>query len=236
MIRSFFFNIFLVIHTVIFCLWDFIITSFDIGDNTFHFFVTRPWAKVILWVSGVKGRVTGLDNLQTGKPYIFMSNHQSYFDIFVLLANIPVGFKFIMKQELMKIFLLGPAMRRSGHIGIERKDPKKAIQSMNRAAEKIKNGTSVLIFPEGTRSPDGRLQAFKKGGFHLAVKSGCDIVPVYIHGTNRIVPKGSLRINNKGMYKLYIGSPIQVKGCKKKDIPKLMKQVRDAMLNCRLCD
>ena len=236
MIRSFFFNIFLVIHTIIFCLWGFMLSLFDDGGKKLHFFGAMPWARVILWISGVKGSVSGLDNLQTGKPYIFMSNHQSYFDIFVLLANIPVAFKFIMKQELMKIFLLGPIMRRAGYIGLERKDPRKAVKSMNRAAEKIRNGASVLIFPEGTRSPDGRLQTFKKGGFHLAVKSGCDIVPVYIQGTHRIVPKGSFRINNKGMYKLYIGSPIQVKGCKKKDIPKLMDRVRDAMLNFRLRD
>jgi 1-acyl-sn-glycerol-3-phosphate acyltransferase len=159
-----------------------------------------------------------------------MTNHQSYFDIFALLANLPVDFKFVLKQELMKIPLLGFSMRRAGYIGIEREDPRKAIQSINKAVEKIKNGASVLIFPEGTRSIDGRIQAFKKGGFNLALRSDCDIVPVTISGSHHIVQKGSLKIN-KGSFRMHIGKPISVKGYDKRNVTQLMEKVRDAMLS-----
>jgi len=139
-----------------------------------------------------------------------------------------VDFKFILKQELMKIPLLGPAMIRAGYIGIERKDPRKAVKSIALAAQRIRDGASVLIFPEGTRSPDGRLQSFKRGGFNLAFKSGCDIVPVVINGSHRIATKGSLRIN-KGAYSLHIGEPISLTDYGKKDIQRLMDKVHDAI-------
>ena len=157
-----------------------------------------------------------------------MVNHQSAFDIFTLLAFLPVDFKFILKQELMKIPLFGWAMNKAGYIAIDRGDPRKAIQSMNQAAEKIKKGASVLIFPEGTRSEDGHLQSFKKGGFHLAIKSGCDIVPLAICNSYLIVPKGSLKIN-RGGFKISIGKPISPAGYSKKDIFQLMDKVRDAI-------
>jgi 1-acyl-sn-glycerol-3-phosphate acyltransferase len=185
---------------------------------------------MILWVCGVKVRVKGLENVQSEVPHIYMTNHQSYFDIFALLASIPADFKFILKQELMKLPLLGFGMRRAGYIGIDRDDPRKAIKSVNEAAERIRKGASVLIFPEGTRSVDGRLQPFKPGGFHLALKSGCDIVPVAISESHRIVPKGSLKIE-KGTFGLSIGQPIPVKDYSKKDMEQLMLRVREAMIS-----
>jgi 1-acyl-sn-glycerol-3-phosphate acyltransferase len=181
-------------------------------------------------VSGIRVNVRGLENIDPLLPRIYMTNHQSYFDIFVLLAHLPVDFKFIMKQELMKIPLFGYATRRAGYIGITREDPRKAIASMNKAAEKIASGSSVLIFPEGTRSSDGILLPFKKGGFTLAVKSGCDIVPVAVIGSHRIVRKGSFKIN-KGSIELVFGKPIPVSGYSKRDIDALMEKVRDTILD-----
>ena len=159
-----------------------------------------------------------------------MTNHQSFFDIFALLAYIPVDFKFIMKQELMKIPLFGPATRRVGYIGIEREDPRKAVRSMREAAQRIRGGVSVVMFPEGTRSVDGRLLPFKRGGFNLALRSGCDIVPVAISDSYRIAPKGSLKIN-RGSFDIYIGEPISVKDYNRKNIEQLMDRVKEAMLS-----
>jgi 1-acyl-sn-glycerol-3-phosphate acyltransferase len=159
-----------------------------------------------------------------------MSNHQSFFDVFVLLSGIPTEFKFVLKKELMKIFPLGIAMRKVGQISIDRHSSKNAADSLNRAAAKMKAGISVLIFPEGTRSPDGRLGAFKKGGFHLALKSGCEIVPVAVKDTCRIAPKGSHRIN-KFRAALIMGSPIPVKGLHQRDIPELAVSIRSAILD-----
>jgi 1-acyl-sn-glycerol-3-phosphate acyltransferase len=195
-----------------------------------HRWCAVPWAKIILWVCGVKVEVRGIIDIKKNVPFIFMSNHQSYFDIFTLLACLPADFKFLMKQELMKVPLLGATMRRAGYLSVDRVDTKNAIKSMDTAAEKIRNGASVLIFPEGTRSEDGHVQAFKKGGFHMALKAGCDIVPIAIVNTRAIVPKGSLRIN-KGTIKMKIGGPIPVKDYSKRDINDLIERTREAIIS-----
>ena len=229
MIRYLFLNGFIAVWTIIMSAYGIVISMFDTTGRLVHFRCAVPWARMILRVCGIRVRVRGLENVDTDVPRIYMTNHQSFLDIFALLAFLPVDFKFILKQELMKLPVFGPAVRRAGYIGIERDDPRKAVKSMNLAAERIKNGASVLIFPEGTRSPDGTLGSFKKGGFSLAVKSGCDIVPVAIDGSCRIAPKGSLRIK-KGSFSLSVGRPISLEGSTKKDIPGLMERVRKAML------
>ncbi len=193
-----------------------------------HAYCAVPWSKSILWVCGIKVRVLGLENLEADVPRIYMVNHQSYFDIFTLLAHLPVQFKFVLKEELMRVPFLGPAMRKAKYVGIERDDPRKAVKSMNEAADRFREGASILIFPEGTRSPDGQLQPFKPGGFHLALKIKGDIVPVSIVGTHRIVPKGSLRIE-KGEATMVIGKPILIEGYSKKTMDQLMERVYQAM-------
>lgn len=229
MVRFLCLNAFIAINSIIFCVWDLIISLFNKDGNLVHRYSAVPWAKIILLVCGVKVRIKGLENIDKHLPRIYMSNHQSYFDIFALLAGLPVDFKFLLKEELMKIPLLGIAMRKAGYISVDRVDFRKAINSMNIAADKIKNGSSVLIFPEGTRSEDGKLQIFKKGGFHLAIKSGCDVIPVAINNSRDIVPKGSLRIN-RGTIVLNIGRPIPVKNYSKKDINRLIERVWEAFI------
>jgi 1-acyl-sn-glycerol-3-phosphate acyltransferase len=193
-----------------------------------HFYCAAPWAKTILWICGVKVNVKGLENVESEVPRVYMTNHESYFDIFALFAYLPVNIKFILKQELMRIPLLGFAMKSAGHVALDRTDHRKAVKSMNEAAEKMARGASVLIFPEGTRSEDGTLHPFKGGGFHLALKAGRDIVPVAIINSRRIVPKGSLRIN-KGAFGLHIGKPISIKDYSKRDVDRLMTRVREAI-------
>lgn len=229
MIRFLWLNAFIAVFSMIVCLSVLVLSLFDRNGRKIHFYLAAPWARMILWVCGIKVRISGQKNIDTGVPCIYMTNHQSYFDIFALLACLPVDFKFIVKQELMRIPLFGPSMRKAGYIGIERKDPRKAVESIKKAAEKIKQGASVVIFPEGTRSIDGRLREFKRGGFSLSLKSGCDIVPVAISNSYLIAPKGSLRIN-RGSIDMAIGEPISVKGYRKKNIAELMDRVKDAML------
>lgn len=217
-------NAYIAIDTILFCLWAAVLGIFDRTGDTIHAWVARPWGRSILWGCGVKVRVEGAGAVDASKPRIYMSNHQSFFDIFALLAHLPVNFKFILKQELMRIPLFGFAMRRAGYIGIVRDDPRKAVESMNKAAQRIRDGASVLIFPEGTRSSDGALQGFKRGGFNLAFKAGCDIVPIGISGSHAIVPKGSLRIDS-GTIDLRIGAPISLSDYGKRDIQKLQMDV-----------
>ena len=118
-----------------------------------------------------------------------MVNHQSNFDIPVLLGRLPVQFRWLAKAELFRIPILGQGMRGSGYISIDRSNLRSAMRSLGKAADTIRNGTSVLIFPEGTRSPDGNLASFKKGGFVLTVDSGVPVIPMVICGTWSIMPK-----------------------------------------------
>ena len=230
MLRFFCLNAFIGILSVIFCLWGLLLSVFDRKGRLVHFYSAVPWAKTILWVCGVRVKVGGQENVESHVPRVYLTNHQSYFDIFALLAYLPVNFKFILKQELMKIPLLGFAMKRVRYIAIDREDTRKAARSMTEAAERIRNGSSMVVFPEGTRSTDGKLQPFKRGGFHLALKAGCDLVPVAIINSRSIVPKGSLRIN-KGTFGMNIGKPISVKDYSRKEMDKLMNRVREAIIS-----
>ena len=230
MLNFLFLNAFIGIFTAICCIWGMLVSLFDRDGRLVHIYVGKPWAKVILWVSGIGVEVRGQENVDSSVPRIYMCNHQSYFDIFALLAHLPVNFNFIVKQELMKIPLLGLAMRRAGYIGVTREDPRKAIQSIRDAAERIKTGASVLIFPEGTRSVDGKLLAFKAGGFNLALRAGCDIVPIFIKDSYRIVPKGSFKIN-KGSFDITFGKPVSTAGFSKRNREDLMDKVREAMID-----
>lgn len=169
------------------------LSLFDSSGNLPHR-VARLWAKVQLRSSGTKVTVRGLENADPGGNYILVSNHQSSFDIFVLLGCLPLQFRWLAKAELFRIPFLGWSMSRIGYIPIERDSPKKAYRSLLKAAERLRGGTSVMIFPEGTRSPDGRLQPFKKGVFLLALKSQASILPIAVRGTGRVMAKGAWRI------------------------------------------
>ena len=229
MMRSVLLNAFIAVHTILLCIWGLFLSLFDKSGKLVHTHCAVPWAKTILYVCGIKVTVKGLHQVDNLAPRIYLSNHQSAFDIFALLAFLPVHFKFVLKEELMKIPLLGPTMRGAGYIGIARDDARRALKSMQQAADKIRNGASVVIFPEGTRSLDGRIQAFMPGAFHLAIRCGCDIVPVTIDGSSKIMSKGSLRIN-KVACTMQIGKPIAVKGYSKKEMGRLMDEVRETMI------
>ena len=229
MFRFVFLNLFLALHTLVFGTYGVLLALFGSSARFVHFYCAVPWAKTILKVCGVKVKIKGLERIQGNVPRIYMANHCSYFDIFALLSALPVDFKFIVKQELMAIPIFGHAMKRAGYIGIEREEPRKALKSMHEAAERIRNGASVLIFPEGTRSDDGRLQPFKPGGFHLALRSGCDIVPITITGSHQIAPKGSWDIR-KGAIRLIVGEAIPLKGQSRKNMGRVMDRVRNAMV------
>ena len=157
-----------------------------------------------------------------------MCNHQSKFDIPVLLAYLPVQFKWLAKAELFRIPVFGYAMKRAGYISIDRSNLTSAILSFKRAARIISRGVSVIIFPEGTRSLDGEIGPFKKGGFILAVESGVPIVPVIIHGTWPIMPKNRLFIN-PGNVVLEIGTPIESSKYDRNTKDDLMNRTREVI-------
>lgn len=194
------------------------------GEDKVHK-IARLWAKIMLLISSTKVTVVGGANVLRKKPQVFMSNHLSDFDILVALAHIPGQFRWIAKKELFRIPIFGPAMRRAGYIEIDRQDHRRAMQSLDDAAEKIRQGRSVMTFPEGTRSKDGKMKPFKSGTFHLAIKSGAPIVPVTIIGTAEIMPKRSLRIR-PGKVTLVIDRPIDVSEYTIENKDELVERVR----------
>ncbi len=227
MLRTVFFNLCFFPWTalVIICGAPFSLLSPDYMHNSGHI-----WGVVSLWLAGVRLEVEGLENLpDTEQPVIFVGNHQSNFDILCYFAGLPFQFRWMAKEELFRIPLFGMAMRRCGYIPIDRSDRRKAMKSMIAAAERIRSGTSVVIFPEGTRTEDGRIQNFKKGGFLIALKAQVPIVPVAISGSRDVLPKDSFRIRS-GKIRLRILPPIATAGLTSKDSDTLMAQVRDRLV------
>ena len=188
--------------------------------------VARTWAKSILIAGRIKVKVKGLSKIDPTTSCIYMCNHQSNFDIPVLLAYLKVQFRWLAKAELFRIPLFGFAMRRAGYISIDRTDREAAFTSLKKAAKTIREGASVIIFPEGTRSPDGNISPFKKGGFVMALDSGIPIVPVILHGTRSIMPKKQLRIV-PGTVVVEITEPIDISGYTKENKEALMDRIRN---------
>lgn len=197
------------------------------SERTIHK-IARIWGKGILFISGIRVRVKGMSFVDPDQSYIFMANHQSNFDIPVLLAHLKVQFRWLAKAELFKIPVFGKAMRKAGYISIDRSDRKSAFLSLKKAAETIQNGTSVLIFPEGTRSADGRLRSFKKGGFVLATEAGVPVVPVILYGTRSIMPREGLTIR-PGDVTLRILPPVDTKDFHRKRKDALLEKIRKIM-------
>lgn len=206
-----------------------VVSFFSRTGNPIHR-IGRVWGRSILAVSGIRVSVTGVERIAVDQPYIFMANHQSNLDIPVLLGHLPVQFRWLAKAELFKIPVFGQAMRGAGYISIDRSDRQAAFESLRQAAEKIRRGLSILIFPEGTRSMDGSLQPFKKGGFVMAVGAGVPVVPVAVRGTYDIMPKNSLLIRPKEV-RVAIGEPIATTGITLDSKEALIEAVRKAI--CR---
>lgn len=185
----------------------------------------RFWARIGLLLAGVQFEVEGREHLPATGAVVYMPNHQSNFDILALFAGLPGQFRWLAKEELFRIPLFGFAMRRTGYIAVDRSDRKKAILSMAEAARRIGAGTSVIVFPEGTRSPDGTLLPFKKGGFMLAIQAGAPIVPIAIRGSHEVMPKGSRWIHG-GPLRVTIFPLVPTAGTTPAEREALMAQVR----------
>lgn len=227
-VRSLFFYVVFFISTIMLGATA-ILTTFVTHNSNWAHLIGRLWGNLSLWAAGVKVRVKGFENLAPKHPYVFLSNHQGWFDIFTLLGKLRVQFRWLAKEELFKVFMLGPAMRAAGYVPIDRSDRKKAVESLNQAAERVRSGTSIVIFPEGTRSPDGVMRDFKKGGFLLAIKSQQSIVPIAISGSHRILQKQGDWIIHPGIIEVTIGKPISTVGLTVKDNDALMRTVQETI-------
>lgn len=183
----------------------------------------RNWGRDILWAAGVPVKLEGLENLATGEPQIVVANHQSWFDVFALAAHLPVRYRFVAKKELAEIPIYGKAWMACGHVSVDRGNREAAIQSLDQAWREVhEEKLTMVLFPEGTRSPDGKLKTFKKGAFVLAVQGQVPIVPIAVVGSRDVMPKGRFRIS-KGEITLRIGTPIPTKGSTIRDRNRLLK-------------
>ena len=191
--------------------------------------VIRFWSKTLLKIAGIDVEITGITNLKDGQPYIFMSNHQSTFDIMSCLAYVPGTARFLAKKELFRIPVFAQGMRAAGMIPVDRGNSKKARESIDQAVSEVKKGVSVIIFPEGTRTRDGNIQSFKKGGFVLAIKGGIPIAPIVLSGAREVMQKKEIRLQ-KGSIKLEFLKPVATEDYGLEQRDNLVKLVRDQIV------
>jgi 1-acyl-sn-glycerol-3-phosphate acyltransferase len=187
-----------------------------------------PWSRCMALITPMKVVVEGRENIDSRQSYVVVSNHQSQYDIFVLYGWLGVDFKWVMKAELRSVPGIGVACDRLGHIFIDRSSHAEALKALERAKTKIVDGTSVIFFPEGTRSRDGRLKRFKKGAFRMAIDLGLPILPVTVTGTRNVLPAGSTDLM-PGSARLVIHPPLSVDGVGADDVPALMSSVRETI-------
>ena len=190
---------------------------------------TARWAATILWGCRVHVAMDHPERLGTGRSQVLVSNHQSWFDVFALAAALPVPFSFVGKKELSRIPFLGHAWEKVGHVAIDRSDHQSALESLTAVDRQIRDGRrTVIMFPEGTRSPSGRLGRFKKGAFIMAIKAQVPVIPVAVSGSRRVMEKGSWKIA-PGRVTIRVGHPIDTAGLTLKDRDRLTGQAHDAV-------
>ena len=188
--------------------------------------INQFWTWLILHMGKVRLRVTGLDKLDETHSYIFMVNHQSNIDIPVLVQGlVQFQLRWIAKKELLRVPFFGWAMWASKHVTVDRNDPLDAVKSLKRAQERLAAGISIVVFPEGTRSKDGKLLRFKKGGCLLAAQAGTSIVPLTIIGSGKVLPIGAWRLQ-PGTIDVIVGEPISVAGFRPGNLRILTEQIR----------
>jgi len=189
----------------------------------------KLFSPVALWAGGARVEVSGREHADPSRPTVYVSNHQSAADIPALLVALPVNVRFVAKKQLRWVPIVGWYLQLAGHIIVDRSNTRDAIASLDAAAKKIRSGTSILMFPEGTRSPHRRILPFKKGPFSLALKAGVAIVPVTVEGSGKMMPKRSFRIF-PGEIRVKIGAPIDASKYGEQDRDRLLKDVRNVMI------
>lgn len=188
------------------------------------------WARVNSFFTPMAVTVEGRNHMDPDQSYVIVANHQSLYDIYVLYGWLGVDFKWVMKKELEKVPALGSACKALGHIFIDRSNTEAALESINTAKSKITGGTSVVFFPEGSRSSDGKVGAFKKGAFKMALDLGLPILPVTLVGTRAVLPKGSVNLM-PGTAKMIVHPPVSLEGYSEKNMKKLIVKTRSTIIS-----
>lgn len=200
------------------------------GDWFLHF--ARGWARTILFFSGVRVRVLHAERLPPARGLVVVSNHESYSDILVLLANLPLPVRLMAKRSIFRVPVMGWSIRAAGFVPVDRGVRSRGAATVEAALKLLKSGRSIVLFPEETRTRDGELSPFKPGAALLALRSGFPLLPVAIAGTRRVLPRGTLT-TTPGRVVLSIGEPISVSGRSIRDRDDLTREVRDAISSLR---
>ncbi|MCA1962070.1 MAG: 1-acyl-sn-glycerol-3-phosphate acyltransferase [Desulfomonile sp.] len=191
--------------------------------------ITRIWAWICSKTLGVSASLHGAEKIVPGSSYVIMPNHQSNADILALLRMLPTPYRWVIKKELVKIPIFGWALARTGAVSLDRSNTAQSVERLRKSVDKLRGGWSLLIYPEGTRTKDGNVQAFKKGGFMLAVNTGIPILPVTVNGAFKMLPKTAY-LPIPGHITVTIGDPIPTEGLTPADVPQLMEKTRQAVL------
>jgi 1-acyl-sn-glycerol-3-phosphate acyltransferase len=217
----------ILLSTVVLWFISFIVSVFDHSGNTAHR-VARVWGKALLAVSFIRVRTFGVEKLDPKGTYVFVANHSSYMDIPALLSSLPHQFRFFAKLGLYRIPFLGWHLRWAGHLPVDRSNARNSLKSMSEGARVIaQKRISVLLFPEGGRSPHG-LREFREGAAYIAIKAGVPVVPVALDGMRRLLPMGSVHIRS-GQVAVRVAAPISTSGLKLSDRAELTGRVREAI-------
>jgi 1-acyl-sn-glycerol-3-phosphate acyltransferase len=199
------------------------------GPRSIYAWATRTWARSVLIAANVRARLHDPERLSSQSGAVYISNHVSWFDVFVLAAELP-RYSFIAKSELRRIPLFGYGAEAAGIVFLDRDNRKAAFESYKVAAKEVERGRSIVVFPEGTRGRDYNLRPFKKGPFVLAIASQCPIIPTIVHGSREVMAKGSFRVR-PGMIDVHFLEPIPTKGLTYDDRAELMMRVWTRMAN-----
>jgi 1-acyl-sn-glycerol-3-phosphate acyltransferase len=193
------------------------------------FSLSKLWAYTMLGVSFVSAQIVNKEKIRQGTSYIIISNHQSLFDILALVTTLGVQYRWFIKKEVLKVPLFGYGLYASRNIFIDRSNTVKAIESINKGIKRLPKGVSVMVFAEGTRSPDGQIHEFKKGGFMVAIAHKMPILPVTVNGSRQVMPKGSL-VFNPGKIQVVVGYPIDTSGYNIDTVDDLIRKTRNIII------
>ena len=226
-LRAIFNTVFLGFWTVFMVTYA-VTASLLVRDFGFFRRAQRDWAAGLLRVWDVQVRLVGAEHMDTSASYVVMANHQSYADIVALFMVLPIIPGFLAKAELTKVPFLNAALRAGGHVVIDRKKHDAAMQTIDSAAQQVRGGKTVLIFPEGTRSATEVIAPFKSGGFRLAKSAQVPIIPVGLRGSGRVGPKSSFLFRS-GAIEVHIGAPIPAQEVVEMEHPALVERVRKSI-------
>jgi 1-acyl-sn-glycerol-3-phosphate acyltransferase len=215
------------VYTIVCGSVSFLLALIFRSGNPSHW-VARLWAWLILKTCGIRVSIDGLEHLNRDQKYVLASNHQSLFDIPILFAYLPISFRILFKRSLLQIPFLGWHLWVSGHIPVDRANPVKARQSLNRASEHLSHKGSIAIFPEGTRSHDGSIGRFKHGSFVLAVRAGIPVVPVTISESWRVMERGKVTVHPRHV-KVHVDRPLSVDCYDERSVTDLSRAVRNVV-------